>query len=181
MISTIFSLLLLFFVALVHAGPGPRPLNVLYIAADDMRADLGPYGIDGNPVKTPNLAKLATESTIFQRAYCQISVCSPSRMSFMNSRRPDTFQTWNFIDVVPESTVSTPRHFRDNGYLTLSLGKLFHENGSNPEIGGAGCFRANEMYSEVPGYPCYPYEINITCPNGAGEGGGQIPCFVMHT
>ena len=172
---TILSLLLVSFYPLVHAAP----LNVLYLAADDMRADLGPYGVDGNPVKTPNLDKLAAESTIFQRAYCQISVCAPSRMSFMNSRRPDTTQIWNFVDVVPENTISTPRHFRDNGYLTLSLGKLFHQAGTQSE-GGLGCFRANESYSQVAGYPCYPY-ASAQCPNGAQEGGGIIYVYHLRT
>jgi hypothetical protein len=54
--------------------------NVLYILADDMRADWGTYGL---PVRTPNLDKLAAESIKFEHAFSQISVCSPSRQSFM--------------------------------------------------------------------------------------------------
>ena len=65
--------------------------NVLYFLADDMRADWGAYGL---PVVTPNLDALAKDSLLFQHAFCQMSVCSPSRQSFMTSRRPDTNQVW---------------------------------------------------------------------------------------
>ena len=66
--------------ALAYNNNGGGKKNVLYILADDMRADWGMYGL---PVHTPNLDKLATESLRFQHAFCQISVCSPSRQSFM--------------------------------------------------------------------------------------------------
>lgn len=99
--------------------------NVLYFLSDDMRSDWHAYGLS-DPI-TPNLDKLATESLLFTHTYCQISVCAPSRMSFMTSRRPDTFGVWNFIDTVPTSTQATPGHFKDHGYITLGLGKTFHQ------------------------------------------------------
>merc|ERR1712216_576606 len=113
-----------------------RP-NVLYIISDDHRAELG---LAGSPAVTPNLDRLANRSLMFRRAYCQISVCAPSRMSFMTSRRPDTTRVWNFIDTVSVDTVSVPRHFRDNGYLTLGLGKGFHQGGEDGQ--GLGCWNA---------------------------------------
>ena len=103
--------------------PAPIPLpnycrgktcrNVLYFVADDMRSDWGTYGL---PTVTPNLDSLAKKSVLFEHAYCQISVCAPSRMSFMTGRRPDTFGVWNFIDTVPTNTSATPGHFKDHGY-----------------------------------------------------------------
>ena len=63
-----------------------------------MRADWGAYGL---PVHTPHLDELAKDSLLFTHAFCQMSVCSPSRQSFMTSRRPDTFGVWNFIDANP--------------------------------------------------------------------------------
>ena len=75
--------------------------NVLYIAVDDLRSDIGAYGL---PVKTPNIDALAATGLRFNHSYCQLSVCAPSRMSFMTSRRPDTFGVWNFIDTVPPNT-----------------------------------------------------------------------------
>ena len=133
--------------------------NVLYFLSDDMRADWGTYGL---PVKTPNLDQLASEAMTFTHAYCQMSVCSPSRQSFMTSRRPDTNQVWNFIDANPLSTVATPGHFRDAGYLALGLGKTFHEDG--------GAWNADAYWS-TEARPYFTYTAN-RCPIG-GEGGGH--------
>jgi len=94
--------------------------NVVYFLADDMRADWSCYGL---PAVTPNLDSLAKDALLFQHAFCQISVCSPSRQSFMTSRRPDTHKVWNFIDANPTNTSATPGHFRDHGYLALGLGQ----------------------------------------------------------
>lgn len=133
--------------------------NVLYVLSDDMRADWGAFGL---PVKTPNLDRLAEDSLLFEHAYCQMSVCSPSRQSFMTSKRPDTNGVWNFIDANPLSTQATPGHFRDAGYLVLGLGKTFHEDG--------GAWNA-ERYWSTEVRPYFRYTAN-SCPVGS-EGGGH--------
>ena len=135
-----------------------RP-NVLYILSDDMNAELGVFG---GPAITPNLDKLASEGLAFPRAFCQISVCSPSRQSFLTSRRPDTNRVWNFIDANPLNTSAIPGYFRDAGYLTLGLGKTFHE--------AAGGWNA-PAYWNTTFLPYFPYDGNV-CPHG-GEGGGH--------
>lgn len=70
--------------------------NLLYIVYDDLRPDLSAY--DVSYMHTPNLERLAKTGTLFERAYCQEAVCSPSRMSFTTGRRPNSTKTWNFID-----------------------------------------------------------------------------------
>ena len=100
--------------------------NVLYILADDMRAEWGAYGL---PAITPHLDALAADGLIFTRAYSQISVCSPSRQSFLTSTRPDRHGVWNFLDHNPTASSAIPGHFKRAGYLTLGLGKTFHEWG----------------------------------------------------
>ena len=138
-------------------------MNVLYLLSDDMRADLGSYGITS--VHTPNLDALASQSLVFEHAYSQISVCSPSRQSFLTSLRPDTNKVYNFIDANPRTTQAVPGHFRDHGYLTLGLGKTFHEK--------LGQWNAERYWNMTGpwGLPYFPYRAN-TCPIG-NEGGGQ--------
>jgi iduronate 2-sulfatase len=108
-----------------------RP-SILFIAADDLRADLGCYG---HPeVKTPHLDALARRGVVFERAYCQQAVCNPSRASVLTGRRPDTLRVWNlqthFRETLPD-VVTLPQAFKQAGYTSVGLGKLFH-NQSGP-------------------------------------------------
>ncbi|MEM0925555.1 MAG: sulfatase [Planctomycetota bacterium] len=111
------------------AEEAKRP-NVLFIAVDDLRPTLGCYG---DPVaKTPNIDRLADRGVLFRRAYCQQAVCSPSRLSLMTGRRPDTTRVWDlathFRKALPD-VVTLPQHFKNHGYFTQSLGKIYHGSG----------------------------------------------------
>lgn len=103
-----------------------RP-NVLFIAADDLRNDLGCYG--NTLVKTPHLDRLASRSVVFNRAYCQQAVCNPSRASLLTGLKPDTLRVWDlpthFRQNLPQ-VVTLPQHFKNNGYFTQNIGKIFH-------------------------------------------------------
>ncbi|XP_065190341.1 iduronate 2-sulfatase-like isoform X2 [Sycon ciliatum] len=102
--------------------------NVLFFAIDDLRPDLGAYGADF--VISPNIDKLAKRSLLFERAYCQVSFCSPSRTSLLTGRRPDTTHVWQISgqeywrQVV--NATSLPQYFKQNGYVTIGMGKVFH-------------------------------------------------------
>ena len=70
--------------------------NVLYVLIDDLRPELEPYR---QPLAvTPAFGAFAANATVFDNAYCQIAVCSPSRQSFLTGRRPATTGVYNFID-----------------------------------------------------------------------------------
>lgn len=104
-----------------------RPLNVLLIIADDLNNDLGCYG--HRVVRTPNIDRLAAHGVRFDRAYCQYPVCNPSRVSFLSGRRPGTTRIVD--NVTPtraflKDAVFLPQHFRQRGYRTMKVGKIFH-------------------------------------------------------
>jgi iduronate 2-sulfatase len=116
-------------VSIVRAEEARRP-NVLFIAVDDLRPALGCYGDE--VAVTPNINRLASNGTVFNRAYCQQAVCSPSRLSLMTGRRPDTIRVWDlgthFRQALPD-VVTLPQHFKNHGYHTQSIGKIYHGTG----------------------------------------------------
>jgi iduronate 2-sulfatase len=118
--------------------------NVLFIMADDFRPELGCYG---SAALTPHLDKLAQRSVQFQRAYCQQAVCNPSRSSLLTGLRPDTLGLWNngnhFRELKPDVT-TLPLHFKDNGYTTRCVGKIFH-NWHTAEKGDRRSWSADEF------------------------------------
>ena len=109
-----------------EAAEVQRP-NILFIPVDDLRPELGCYG--NNLIKTPNIDKLAEKGVVFNRAYCQQAVCTPSRTSLLTGLRPDSTQVWdlatNFRDHMP-NLVTLPQFFKNQGYHTVGFGKTFH-------------------------------------------------------
>ena len=114
------------------AAAAPKP-NVLFIAVDDMRPQLGCYG---DPVaKTPNMDRLAARGLLFNRAYCQQALCSPSRISLLSGRFPATTRILSigpFLRETMPDIVTLPQHFKNNGYFTRSLGKVYHVGIDDP-------------------------------------------------
>jgi len=110
----------------------PR-LNVLMIAVDDLRPQLGCYG--DTLVKSPNIDRLAARGLVFERAYCQEALCSPSRISLLSGRRPSTSKIYQIGPTLrsqmPDIT-TLPQHFKSNGYFTRSLGKVYHVGIDDP-------------------------------------------------
>ena len=108
-----------------------RP-NILLIISDDLRAELGCYG---GKAKTPNLDALAASGARFDKAYCQYPLCNPSRVSMLTGRHPVTTRIFgnrtDFRTLYPD-WVSLPQHFRQNGYVTLRAGKIFHGGIDDP-------------------------------------------------
>ncbi len=122
--------------ATLLAQPAPSParprMNVLFIVADDLNTDLGTYG---GPARSPNLDRLAARGVRFDRAYAQYPVCNQSRSSMLTGRRPDVTGVLSnpgsnpmrphFRDRLPDA-VTLPQLFRNSGYVSARVGKLFH-------------------------------------------------------
>ncbi len=109
--------------------PAKAPMNILFIAVDDLRPELSFYG--ANHIKSPNLDKLASKSMVFNRAYCNVPVCGASRASVLTGARPTRFRyidAFTLKDADNPEAVSLPLLFKNNGYTTISNGKVYHHS-----------------------------------------------------
>ncbi len=160
--------------AMAGAATTERP-NILFIAADDLRTDLGCYG--STEARTPNLDALARRGVVFERAYCQQAVCNPSRASVLTGRRPDTLKVWDlrthFRETLPD-VVTLPQHFKQHGYTAVGIGKLFHnESGAKPRFP----FSDPPSWSEPPTFAEGPHWRDWVVPgdpSGPKEKGGPV-------
>lgn len=140
---TIFGLAFVALVPMVWAqksrlDSSAKPMNVLFIAADDLNCDINAYG--ASQVKTPNLDRLAKLGMRFDNAYCQQPLCGPSRVSLMTGLRPNTTRCYalkdNFRDRMPDA-VTLGEFFKQRGYYSGRVGKIYH-HGNPGDIGKNG-------------------------------------------
>ncbi|MGL5919650.1 MAG: sulfatase, partial [Bacteroidales bacterium] len=112
---------------------GADKKNVLFIIVDDLRPELNSYGVSG--MITPNLDKLAENGVQFNQAFCNIPVSGASRASLMTGLRPGKSRWWDVnaeIDKEAPGAITLPKHFKENGYTTISNSKVIH--GKNDAI-----------------------------------------------
>ncbi len=120
---------LLFGSTLLAASAAPARPNILFIAIDDLRPELGCYG--AAHVKSPNIDRLASQGLLLNRAYCQVPVCGASRASLMTGilPLPNRFTTHlSRADEDAPGAATLPQVFKEAGYTTLSNGKVFHNS-----------------------------------------------------
>ena len=122
--------------------------NVLFIAVDDLRTQLGCYGCP--TAKTPNIDALAASGMQFNHAYCQQALCTPSRTSLLTGRRPDTTKVYNlgthFRKNIPD-TIALPEQFKLHGYFTQGLSKIYHPGVDDPQS-----WSVPHWDPKIPGY-----------------------------
>lgn len=108
--------------AAVDAADKP---NILFIAVDDLRPELGCYGSE--IAVSPNLDALASDGLLFNRVYCQQAICRPSRASLMTGARPETtglFHNYVSLRELQPDIVTLPQHLIGQGYETVYCGKI---------------------------------------------------------
>ena len=131
--STLFCLAAFLCFTLSTYAAEPKP-NILLICVDDLKPVLGCYG--DKLAKSPNIDKLAARGVRFDRAYCNQAVCSPSRNALLVGLRSQTLGIYdlgtNFRKSVPNA-VTLPQYFKQQGYRTEAMGKVFHVGHGNHE------------------------------------------------
>jgi choline-sulfatase len=97
--------------------------NILFIMADQITAPALPFY--GHPhVKTPHLSKLASNSVVFENAYCNSPLCAPSRFSMMSGQLPSHIGAYDNAAYYSAEIPTLAHYLRDLGYQTCLAGKM---------------------------------------------------------
>ncbi len=102
--------------------------NVLFIISDDLTAT-AVSSYENKACQTPNIDQLASEGVRFTKAYSQYPVCGPSRASLMFGYYPSATGTYGYVsgrENVGPDRKSWAQLFRDNGYYTARVSKIYH-------------------------------------------------------
>lgn len=161
-----------FFLLFVSLSADAQSPNVLFIISDDLNTRIGPY-MDINQ-HTPNLDRLASEGVRFERAYCQYPICGPSRASLMSGLYPETNGVLGNNDQLGSYRVETPAladhpsmagFFRENGYYTSRVSKIFH-------MGVPGGIERGDAGGDDP--ESWDYAYNVMGPETLSSGSLEL-------
>jgi len=103
-------------------------MDVLFVAVDDLNSSLTAFD-GGQPIRMPNLARLADRGAFFTRAYCTTPACNPSRAAVLSGQLPTTSGLYNNPDKLENhhrDTVFLPQYFQQHGFRTWGIGKILH-------------------------------------------------------
>src|SRR5437870_318787 len=139
--------LFLFLLALLYSqGAGSEAPDILLIMPDQMRGDC--MSAVGHPVvRTPNLDKLASEGTLFRRAYTTCPSCIPARHSLLTGLFPST------SGVVGLNYPTLPKLLGEAGYTTALVGRNMHQVPADEPYGFqkqilASTYVSNDAYDQ---------------------------------
>ncbi len=147
----------------------PEHPNVLMICIDDLNDWLG--CMNGHPnAKTPNIDRLAQQGVLFTNAHCQSPTCGPSRASIMTGLRPSSTGIYEQIadnkinqdNSVTKNIIFLPEYYKNSGYYTMGIGKIFHHHAPD------GVF--DESGGRVPGFGPRPSKRFIWSGDSGMEG-----------
>ena len=107
--------------------PTSKKPNILLFYMDDLRPQFNAYG--HKKIISPNIDALANRSVQFTQAYSNVSVCGASRASMLTGMLPTKTRFIDYstrADIETPNQVTFPRLLKDNGYTTISNGKIYH-------------------------------------------------------
>lgn len=118
---------------LAPSSPAEEKPNILLLCIDDLRPELKCFGVDY--IHSPNIDALASQGRIFRKHYVQAPTCGASRFTLLTGRYGTAdngalFKRASSVTKDPKSVPpSLPGYFRNNGYTTVSVGKVSHHPG----------------------------------------------------
>uniref|UniRef100_A0A1A9WG07 Sulfatase N-terminal domain-containing protein n=1 Tax=Glossina brevipalpis TaxID=37001 RepID=A0A1A9WG07_9MUSC len=149
--------------------------NIVLVIFDDLRPILRKFG--DNLAFTPHLDAFVNRSNYFTRAYSQQALCAPSRNSFLTSRRPDTLHLYDFYNywrTFAGNFTTLPQYFKEHGYYTYAIGKVFH-----PGISSNYTDDYPHSWSAPPFHPSTEIYMNsAVCPDAYGSLKNNLICPV---
>ncbi|WP_018626576.1 sulfatase [Niabella aurantiaca] len=108
---------------------GTKP-NILFITVDDLN-DWTTLFDQRNPIRMPNVERLAQKGAFFTHAYASSPACNPSRASVMTGTRPHKTGIYgnssDWRKALPGAK-TIQRYFKENGYFVCGSGKIFHHH-----------------------------------------------------
>lgn len=158
----------------MHAEKQIQQPNVLFISIDDLNDWIG--SLKGNAqVKTPHMDRLFDQGVLFTNAHCSQPVCTASRNSLLSGLHPTTSGWYSSTSAMRKSYDTVmgdhkmlPQYFKDNGYKTMAVGKIFHQGVSDYKD------RTNDFWDEIA--PDYKVPKDLK-DRGDGYGGTKFYPF----
>lgn len=132
------------------SAAGQKKPNVIFIMVDDLRTDLACYG--NRQVQSPHIDKLAAQGLRFTKAYVQQAVCGPSRASIMTGQYPDKLGILTIETPLRRNhpaIPTLPQLFKEKGYKTISVGKVYHHTDDDKENWSYYDERIREQYASI--------------------------------
>ena len=133
-----------------------QKMNVIFIAIDDLNDWVGCMG--GNPqVRTPHLDDFNAEGAmVMYNTHAPATVCCPSRSALLtgvHAYKTGVYGNMNNLKYAPKAKdlVTLPEYFSEHGYLSLSMGKIFHRHNYTDRSNDFGQWAFDEFYDNLPG------------------------------
>lgn len=116
--------ILIFFHGLVSlAQRSARPINIIFILADDHRYDAMGFMNRIPGLQTPGLDRMAREGMHVRNAFVSTALCSPSRASILTGQYAHTHTVVDNDAPLPAGLVFFPQLLKAGGYQTSFFGK----------------------------------------------------------
>ena len=114
--------------------------NILFLLSDEHSFRCmahRPENEGGEPVDTPTFDRLAAQGTVFTDAYCQMALCTPSRLCLLTGQEARQAGAWNNESVLRPELITLPQVLGQHGYETCLVGKM--HLGGNQQFAGFRC------------------------------------------